>query len=124
MTDATASGWRAFAAAAKPRLAMDRDKWITVHGSPNAKGSPVLLGPGGVVKGGLGGKFTGKTISEVRGKAGGIEPERDDSPGFLGDEAGKVTCPWSRLMESWRRQPIAHDADPIRLGWRMLAANL
>ena len=53
-------------------LAMDRDKWISVHpGGPGSKGVPVLLGPGGVVKGGLGGKFTGQKISEVKGPGSG-----------------------------------------------------
>jgi hypothetical protein len=86
MPDALASGWRSFAAAvAKPRLAQDGkvraaragwralamdagEKWITVHGNKEGPGSPVLLGANGEVKGGLGGKFTGKNISEVRGK--------------------------------------------------------
>lgn len=46
------------------------DSWITVH--PNGKevkGSRVLLGESGEVKGGLGGKFTGRHISEVKGRA-------------------------------------------------------
>ena len=45
------------------------DQWITVHGNgPDVKGSHVLLGEGGEVKAGLGGKFTGKHISQVKGK--------------------------------------------------------
>lgn len=52
-------------------LALDADKWITVKpNGPNAKGAPVKIGEGGEVKAGLGGKFTGKNISEVKGKKG------------------------------------------------------
>jgi len=40
----------------------DADKWITTQPS----GSKVLLGEGGEVKGGMGGKFNGKSISEVK----------------------------------------------------------
>ena len=47
------------------------DKWIAVKpNGPDNKGEPVLIGEGGEVKGGLGGKFTGKLISEVRGEKG------------------------------------------------------
>lgn len=49
-------------------FAMDADKWITVH--PNGsegKGRPALIdGETGRVKGGMGGKFNGEKISEVR----------------------------------------------------------
>lgn len=43
------------------------DKWITVkpNGADN-KGQPALIGEGGVVKAGMGGKFNGEKISEVR----------------------------------------------------------
>ena len=38
----------------------DGEHWITVHpDGPDTKGEPVLLGKGGVVKGGLGGAFLG-----------------------------------------------------------------
>lgn len=40
----------------------DADKWITLPKS----GEHVLLGEGGEVKAGMGGKFTGKTISQVK----------------------------------------------------------
>lgn len=49
-------------------LAMDADKWITVH--PNGKGSTgtaALIGEGGEVKGGMGGKFNGKNIKDAHG---------------------------------------------------------
>lgn len=49
-------------------FAMDADKWITVH--PNGsqgKGRPALIdGETGRVKAGMGGKFNGEKISEVR----------------------------------------------------------
>lgn len=49
-------------------FAMDADKWITVH--PNGaegKGRPALIdGETGRVKGGMGGKFNGQKISEVK----------------------------------------------------------
>ena len=49
-------------------FAKDADKWITVH--PNGsqgKGRPALIdGETGRVKGGMGGKFNGQKISEVR----------------------------------------------------------
>nr|DAH90096.1 MAG TPA: ParB ddrB-like ParB superfamily domain [Caudoviricetes sp.] len=44
-------------------VAQDADKWITVK--PNGeegKGRPVLIGEGGEIKGGMGGKFNGKNI--------------------------------------------------------------
>jgi len=43
------------------------DKWITVkpNGADN-KGSPALIGEGGEIKAGMGGKFNGEKISEVR----------------------------------------------------------
>jgi len=47
--------------------AFDDDRWITVK--PNgeqATGQHVLLGEGGEVKAGMGGKFNGKKISEVK----------------------------------------------------------
>ena len=50
----------------KIRRFYDADRWITVH--PNGadkKGSPVKIGPHGEVKGGMGGKFTGRHISAV-----------------------------------------------------------
>lgn len=62
----------AFAKGAKharqPVIARDAAKWITVHPhgkKPDAKGSPVLIdSKTGKVLGGMGGKFTGKHISE------------------------------------------------------------
>ena len=52
----------------KRELAMDADKWITVH--PNGKenkGKPALIDETtGRVKAGMGGKFNGQKISEVR----------------------------------------------------------
>lgn len=46
---------------------MDENKWITVHpNGPNNEGRPALIdGESGKVKGGMGGKFTGKKISEA-----------------------------------------------------------
>jgi hypothetical protein len=47
-------------------MAMD-EQWITVH--PNGEGSegtPVLLDDGGKIMGGMGGKFTGQKIGEIR----------------------------------------------------------
>ena len=43
------------------------DKWITVkpNGADN-KGTPALIGEGGEIKAGMGGKFNGEKISEVR----------------------------------------------------------
>jgi phage-related protein (TIGR01555 family) len=49
-------------------VAQDADKWITVH--PNGKdttGTPALIGEGGVIKGGMGGKFNGKNIKDAHG---------------------------------------------------------
>ena len=43
------------------------DKWITVKpNGQNNTGRPALIGEGGVIKGGMGGKFNGEKISEVR----------------------------------------------------------
>jgi hypothetical protein len=57
-------------------VTQDEDKWITVHpggkgmkadGSGEKGGTPVLInGETGEIKGGMGGKFTGKRIGEVR----------------------------------------------------------
>lgn len=50
-----------------PFVGMDADKWITVKpNGPESKGSPVLIGEGGEIKAGMGGKFKGEKISEVR----------------------------------------------------------
>lgn len=47
------------------------EHWITVHpNGPDEEGQPVLLNSNGIVKGGLGGKFKDKHISEVHGKVG------------------------------------------------------
>jgi hypothetical protein len=43
------------------------DKWITVKpNGPNNKGQPALIGGNGEIKAGMGGKFNGEKISEVR----------------------------------------------------------
>lgn len=50
------------------RSRSDADKWITVH--PNGKdghGTPALIGEDGTVKGGMGGKFNGKSIKDAHG---------------------------------------------------------
>ena len=41
---------------------IDEDRWITVE-----NGEHVLLGEGGEIKGGMGGKFDGKKMGELRG---------------------------------------------------------
>jgi len=52
------------------RVLADADKWITVKpNGPDHTGRPVLLGEGGEIKGGMGGKFNGKNIGEVRKSA-------------------------------------------------------
>lgn len=43
------------------------DGWITVHpNGPDAKGQPAFIGEGGIVEKGMGGKFNGQKISEIR----------------------------------------------------------
>lgn len=43
------------------------DGWITVRpNGPDAKGQPVFIGEGGVVEKGMGGKFNGQKIGEIR----------------------------------------------------------
>jgi phage-related protein (TIGR01555 family) len=43
------------------------DGWITVHpNGPDAKGQPAFIGEGGVIEKGMGGKFNGQKISEIR----------------------------------------------------------
>lgn len=46
----------------------DADQWITVHpnGKGNGSGAHVLIGANGQVKAGMGGKFNGEKIHEVR----------------------------------------------------------
>lgn len=42
---------------------MAKEKWITVKpNGPQNTGKPVLIGPGGKIQGGLGGKFNGKSL--------------------------------------------------------------
>ncbi len=54
-----------FLLCAYPDLAFD-DHWITVKpNGPDAKGAHMLIGEGGEVKAGAGGKFNGKKISEI-----------------------------------------------------------
>ncbi|MGL4756314.1 MAG: DUF1073 domain-containing protein [Aeromonadaceae bacterium] len=46
-------------------LAEDAEKWITVKpNGPDNTGSPVLIGEGGEIKAGMGGKFNGQKIGE------------------------------------------------------------
>jgi hypothetical protein len=46
----------------------DADKWITVNSSGHeGAGTPALIGEDGTVKGGMGGKFTGKNIKDAHG---------------------------------------------------------
>lgn len=46
--------------------ALDADQWVTVKpNGPENPGRPVLLGEGGEVKAGMGGKFNGKKLSEI-----------------------------------------------------------
>lgn len=57
------------AAAADCGFAQDEARWITVHpnGEGEGKGRPALIdSESGVVLGGMGGKFTGKKITEAR----------------------------------------------------------
>ncbi len=50
---------------------MDAGQWITVKpNGPDHKGAPVKIDGNGNVVAGMGGKFDGKNISEVRGKTG------------------------------------------------------
>ena len=49
--------------------AMDEAKWITIHpnGKGEGKGRPALIdSESGVVLGGMGGKFNGKKLSEMK----------------------------------------------------------
>ena len=47
------------------------DRWITVKpNGPNAKGAPVQISEGGIIQGGMGGKFDGQHISKVHGEKG------------------------------------------------------
>ncbi len=49
----------------QPAMAGD-DKWITVKpNGPDAVGRPALIGEGGEIKAGMGGKFTGEKINEI-----------------------------------------------------------
>lgn len=41
-------------------------KWITVHPNGAGKGQPVMIDDQGVIQAGMGGKFTGKTIGEIK----------------------------------------------------------
>lgn len=51
--------------AKRKKLAMD-DQWITVKpNGPSHKGQPALIGEGGEVKAGMGGKFNGQKINDI-----------------------------------------------------------
>lgn len=69
-------------------ITADANKWITVkpNGAEN-KGSPVLIGENGEVKAGMGGKFNGQRISEVRKDftgpktpVGGVNSKKENQP--------------------------------------------
>lgn len=67
------------AAAADCGFAQDEARWITVHpnGEGEGKGRPALIdSESGVVLGGMGGKFTGKKITEARSTKSGIKSAR------------------------------------------------
>ena len=51
------------------------DKWTTVHPNGEGGGTPVLLGANGEVKAGMGGKFNGKNISDIKNS----EPSKESS---------------------------------------------
>ena len=77
-TDA-AQGWR--------RIAMDADRFITVHpNGPDTKGVPVKIDEHGTIKGGMGGKFNGKNISEAHGKTGRANSRASAHAAFGGGE--------------------------------------
>ena len=57
---------RAYAAKNSPKLALDADKWVTTK-PENRKGRHILInGETGEIKAGLGGKFNGTPISNLR----------------------------------------------------------
>ena len=75
---------------AKKPMAQDEDRWITVHpggkgmksdGSGAKGGTHVLIdGETGEIKGGMGGKFNGKTIREVKAQSKQTQIETGSSP--------------------------------------------
>lgn len=72
------------------------DHWITVRpNGPGTKGQPVLLGKGGEVKGGMGGKFNGKNISSLKG-----EGNKSDIKGGLSQEE------WEEVERIGLKAPI------------------
>lgn len=71
--------------------ARDADQWVTVKpNGPDNPGRPVLLGEGGEVKAGMGGKFNGKKLSEIprTGKGGSAaRSEEVKARGGIGSKA-------------------------------------
>ena len=84
-------------------IIIDADKWITVH--PNGAGTvgaPVKIdAETGEVKAGLGGKFTGKNISQVQGKVGRPNSRASAHAAFSpppSEAPAKTATPQSRQM--------------------------
>lgn len=88
---------------------IDEDRWITVH--PNGgSGTPVLIGEDGVIKAGMGGKFNGKNIFQV--KKSDTQPEKSTpvaelpkrKPEFEGKYKVKLNEKQSVAYRSWKAE--------------------
>lgn len=98
---------------------IDEDRWITVH--PNGgSGTPVLIGEDGVIKAGMGGKFNGKNIFQV--KKSDTQPEKStpvaelpkQKPEFEGKYKVKLNEKQSVAYRSWKAElekPPESDSD-------------
>jgi len=94
------------------------DAWITVK--PNGqeeKGQPVMIGAGGEVLGGMGGKFNGKNISEVKSKKEETseapkESAKTESPKA---EAPKAEAPEKKQTPKQKSEAVHISAAPVNM---------
>lgn len=91
-------------------LALDDGTWITVH--PNGdegKGQPVLVDKedGYRVLGGMGGRFTGKRMSEVKGKAG--EKKGASSKSNIESFAKEISQKVKNFEDTWAKKASSEE---------------
>ena len=96
-------------------LGQDEDRWITVkpNGSSN-KGQHALIGEGGIVKAGMGGKFNGEKISEVRSSFTGAKTPKDLASGQPKLKTnGSISEKNKKLSEEVKAKPTQKESNNI-----------
>lgn len=97
----------------------DADKWITVHpNGPDSTGSHVKVGEGGEIKAGMGGKFNGEKIGEVR--KGFTGPKSHQAKPYQEPEAESEG---SLILKNLAQQASPDPSETMRIRQQMAAAE-